>query len=146
MPLFEMERIRRAPIADSTMINLIATLSLFTRSGFLSGSMSLFTPTNQIDSSCNIRREFDFFRRLFFRAPAARGSMAHIEKYIENQNIQANSRKKSWMKNLISAAHITSSSCLDKCNRFVSNFIPSRSTPKCIFIMTWTLNPAVAYV
>ena len=76
------------------MINLIAPLSLFARSGFVSPSMSLFTPTNQIDSSCNIRREFDFFRRLFFRAPAARGSMAHIEKYIENQNFQANSRKK----------------------------------------------------
>ena len=123
-------------------VYLIPPLSLNRLSGFVSGSMSLFTPTNQIDSSCNIRREFDFFRRLFFRAPAARGSMAHIEKYIENQNFQANSRKKSWMQNLISAAHITSSSCLDKCNRFVSNFIPSRST-KCIFIMTWTPNPAV---
>jgi hypothetical protein len=83
-----------------------------------------------------------FSDAIFYRAPAARGSMAHIEKYIENQNFQANSRKKSWMKNLISAAHITSSSCLDKCNRFVSNFIPSRST-KCIFIMTRTLDPAV---
>ena len=124
------------------MINLIAQLSLFARSGFVSGSMSLFTPTNQIDSSCNIRREFDFLGAIFYLDPAARGSMSYTEKYIENQNIQANSRKKSWMKNLISAAHITSSSCLDKCNRFVSNFIPSRST-KCIFIMTWTPNPAV---
>ena len=124
------------------MLYLIPAFSFFGHSGFVSGSMSLFTPTNQIDSSCNIRREPSFFRRHFYRAPAARGSMAYTEKYIENQNIQANSRKKSWMKNLISAAHITSSSCLDKCNRFVSNFIPSRST-KCIFIMTWTPNPAV---
>ena len=40
---------------------LIPSLSFFTHRGFVSPSMSLFTPTNQIDSSCNIRREFDFF-------------------------------------------------------------------------------------
>ena len=39
-------------------------------------------------------REFAFFRRHFYRDPAARGSMAHIEKYIENQNFQANLEKK----------------------------------------------------
>ena len=48
------------------------------------------------------------------------------------------------MENLISAAHITSSSCLDKCNRVVSNFIPSSSINKCNSEKTWTLNPAVS--
>ena len=76
------------------MINLIASLSLFGRSGFVSPSMSLFTPTNQIDSSCNIRREFDFSGAIFYMDPAARGSISYIEKNMENQNIQANSRKK----------------------------------------------------
>ena len=57
-------------------MHLIPACSFLVTSGFVSGSMSLFTSTNQIYSSCNIRREFDFFRRHFYRAPAARGSMA----------------------------------------------------------------------
>ena len=40
---------------------LIPSLSFFTHSGFVSPSMSLFTPTNQIDSSCNIRQYVTFF-------------------------------------------------------------------------------------
>ena len=121
---------------------MIAPLSLFGKSGFVSPSMSLFTPTNQIDSSCNIRREFDFFRRHFLQGSRCAGQHGIHREIHRESKLPSQLSKKSLMKNLISAAHITSSSCLDKCNRFVSNFIPSRST-KCIFIMTWTLNPAV---
>ena len=109
----------------SPMINMISPPTQKCSSGFVSGSIVPFQRTYARPKASCFGREFDFLRRHFYRAPAARGSMAHIEKYIENQNFQANSRKKSWMQNLISAAHITSSSCLDKCNRFVSNFIPS---------------------
>ena len=84
---------------------------------------------------------------LFFQTPFLQGSRCagqHVihEKIHRESKLPSQLSKKSLMKNLISAAHITSSSCLDKCNRFVSNFIPSSST-KCIFIITWTLNPAV---
>ena len=38
--------------------------------------------------------------------------------------------------------HIHQTTCLDKCNRIVSNFIASPSF-RCIYVMTQTLNPAV---
>ena len=41
------------------------------------------------------------------------------------------------------AADIHQTACLDKCNRIVSNFIASPSF-RCIYVMTRTLNPAVA--
>ena len=124
------------------MMYLIPALSFFRHSGFVSGSIVPFQRAYARPKASCFGREPSFFRRHFLLGSRCAGQHGIIEKYIENQNIQANSRKKSWMKNLISAAHITSSSCLDKCNRFVSNFIPSRST-KCIFIMTWTPNLAV---
>ena len=43
------------------MMYLIPPLSFFAHNRFVSPSMSLFTPTNQIDSSCNIRQYVAFF-------------------------------------------------------------------------------------
>ena len=60
-------------------MHLIPACSFLGKSGFVSGSMSLFTSTNQIYSSCNIRREFAFFRRHFLQGSRCAGQHGIIE-------------------------------------------------------------------
>jgi len=77
------------------MMYLIPAFSFFRHSGFVSGSMSLFTPTNQIDSSCNIRREFDFFRRHFLQGSRCAGQYMASEKiHRESKHPSQLSKKK----------------------------------------------------
>jgi hypothetical protein len=60
-------------------MHLIPAFLFFSKSGFVSGSMSLFTSTNQIYSSCNIRREFAFFQTLFLQGSRCAGQHGIIE-------------------------------------------------------------------
>ena len=116
-------------------MNMIPTFSLKRHNGFVSGSTSLFTSTNQIVSSCNIRREFDF--------PGVRNRQLSLSLRSAKSLIKSKVLRQ-LSEILISAAHKASSSYLDKGNQFVSKLIYSPST-KYISEMTSTLNPAGAH-
>ena len=78
------------------MINMIASLSLFGRSGFLSGSIVPFQRTYARPKASCFGREPSFFRRHFYRAPAARGSMSYIEKIHRESKLPSQLSKKKF--------------------------------------------------
>ena len=67
------------------------------------------------------------------KTPAPRWRAGQDFSY-EKSGWLSNFRKKGALKNLISAAHIASSSYLDKCNPFISSLISSPSTRAFLYL------------
>ena len=93
---------------------LIHAFSFFIHSGFVSGSMSMFTSTNQIYSSCNIRREFDFSDAIFTGLPLRGAAWHHTLRYLHFWSINAGWKKhlaRSFFYELPTNFHISNPNC-----------------------------------